>query len=153
VTCPQAQRRDSLTCSVTSTRGWGKSNTWRRATPVTSAPARSPPQRAHQPGGCTTTASGSATWRIVAPGSPGCLPGRRFDASRKDRRRAWRDWRSVAVSDDGGSDEFDEFWPSFASRSATRRDSASIVAACRSISRRCWSTSASSSAIRSPGVT
>jgi hypothetical protein len=73
------------------------------------AAARSAPQPAQHAGRCQTTASGCSTCRSVEPGEPGCLPGFRPVRERWDCLRACRNARSVAVSDDGGSDEFDEF--------------------------------------------
>jgi hypothetical protein len=42
---------------------------------------------------------------IVVPGSPGCLPGRRFPRSRSDRSAPFF---LYGLSDDGGRDDVDE---------------------------------------------
>ncbi len=74
VTVPQqAQRRSSRRCSVTVGFTTATSVTWRRSTPVTSAPARSPPQPTHTSGACTTTSSGLS---VICSVAPGCLPSR-----------------------------------------------------------------------------
>ena len=49
--------------------------------------------------------SGSSTRFIVVPGSPGCLPGRRFPRSRSDRSAPFF---LYGLSDDGGRDDVDE---------------------------------------------
>ena len=49
--------------------------------------------------------SGSSTRFIVVPGSPGCLPGRRFPRSRSDRSPFFF---LYGLSDDGGRDDVDE---------------------------------------------
>jgi hypothetical protein len=62
----------------------------------------------------------------VAPGSPGCLPGRRFPRSRSDRSRGFL----YGLSDDGGRDEVDESIPARRSSSSTRSCRRLISADC-----------------------
>ena len=53
----------------------------------------------------------------MAPGSPGCLPGRRFPRYRSDRSRGFF---LYGLSDDGGRDDTDESIPARRSSSSTR---------------------------------
>ena len=68
------------------------------------SPARPAPHPRHADGGHETVSSGSSTRCIVVPGSPGCLPGRRFPRSRSDRSAPFL----YGLSDDGGRDDVDE---------------------------------------------
>jgi len=54
---------------------------------------------------------------IVAPGAPGCLPGRRLPRSRSDRSRGFF---LYGLSDDGGREDTDESLPARRSSSSTR---------------------------------
>lgn len=65
------------------------------------------------------TTSGSATPSKLAPGWPACFPARRPLARRKDLGAGL-----AYPSDDGGFDEFREFFPTRASNSETRSVSA-----------------------------
>ena len=58
-------------------RGSGRSNTWRRSTPVTGRPARPAPQRPQQPGSWRISRSGLAACASVVPSCPSCPPGLR----------------------------------------------------------------------------
>jgi hypothetical protein len=96
-----------------------------------------PPLRRHRPGGQVRAALaagrrrvpepliGSSTRRIVVPGSPGCLPGRRFPRSRSDRSRLFL----YGLSDEGGRDDVDESRRPRRSSSSTRADKRSTCAA------------------------
>ncbi len=68
------------------------------------APATPAPHPQHAAGGNSSLSSGSSTRFIVVPGSPGCLPGRRFPRSRSDRSAPFL----YGLSDDGGRDDVDE---------------------------------------------
>ena len=119
VTCPQAQRRDRISCSVISTAGCGMSKTWRRSTRTTGASVISAPHPPHATGSCLTLRVGHAIWRSVVPGCPGCPPGRRPDLLRRDFGAGLAN----GESDDGGREEFFEFCFSCAVSSATTASS------------------------------
>ena len=99
----------------------------------------------------SSRSSGLSMSFIVVPGSPGCLPGRRFPRSRSDRSRGLF---LYGLSDDGGRDEFDESRPARRSRSSTRARSCPIswyASASRAASSACGSAD-SSSAESTPGT-
>ncbi len=79
--------------------------TWWRRCAVTGVQARPAPHPQHATGGNSNLSSGSSTRFIVVPGSPGCLPGRRFPRARKDRSAPFL---LYGLSDDGGRDDVDE---------------------------------------------
>ena len=66
--------------------------------------------------------SGLSTSGIVDPESPRCLPGRRPDALRDERRGGLR----YGESDDGGRLDVEESSPSRRSNSAIRRSAEAI---------------------------
>ena len=80
--------------------------TWWRRCAVTGDPARCSTTPAARGGGQAMTSSGSSTRFIVDPGSPGCLPGRRFPRSRSDRSLLFF---LYGLSEDGGRDDVEEF--------------------------------------------
>jgi len=59
----------------------------RRRCAATGSPARPAPHPQHAAGGNSNLSSGSSTRHIVAPGLPGCLPGRRHPRQRRGHRR------------------------------------------------------------------
>jgi hypothetical protein len=77
------------------------------------------------------TLSGSSTRLIVDPGSPGCLPGRRFPRSRSDRSFFFL----YGLSDDGGRDDVDESLPACRSIRPSRAASSSFRAVSSPITR------------------
>ena len=103
------QHGHSLACatySVTFGAGVGSmSVTWWRRCAATGSPPSPAPQLRHATGGNNNLWSGSSTRRIVVPGSPGCLPGRRFPRSRSDRSLLFF---LYGLSDDGGRDDVDD---------------------------------------------
>ena len=113
---PHRHRRRSATCSVTTRRISGSSNTLSAfgldhlgVVEVGSA------RRAR--GRCVgTTWSGSATWARCLPGAPGCLPCLRAAARRSARDG---DGGFENPSADGGIDELRGFRPRRSSRSAS----------------------------------
>ena len=92
----------------------GTSVTCRRIIPASAAPARPPAHREQQPGSCRTTRSGQSLSCIVTPGCPVGLPGLRPVFFRSDFGAGF-----ARPSEDGGREEFPEFCPSLAARSAT----------------------------------
>jgi hypothetical protein len=66
------------------TRIGGKSNTCRRSTLTSGAPANSAPHPWHGPGSCRSASSGSTTCSRVDPGAPACPPGLRPLLRRND---------------------------------------------------------------------
>jgi hypothetical protein len=93
----------------------GRSKTCRASVEDTGARRSDPPHPSQAPGRYTMTLSGSATCRSVKPASPGCLPGKRSDRSRRDRGGGL-----PGPSADGGFDDVRESLRSKASNSATR---------------------------------
>jgi hypothetical protein len=124
VTLPHPQQRDTIRCSVTSAviRS-GRSTTWRFSVLVTAAPNKPAPQPTHRPGSCQTTSSGRPAISSVAPGCPFGRPGLRPVFLRSDFGAGL-----ASPSADGGLEEFREFWPSRARRSATSAASATTCA-------------------------
>jgi hypothetical protein len=120
VSVPHSQRRRSATCSVTSARRSGRSNTCLDSRPEMGASPRPAPQHPYADGEWTTVRSGWATRARWAPGPPGCFPCRRPDFVRLDCRFAVCAARASASSRDGGNDEFPEFRPWRCSSSAIR---------------------------------
>lgn len=95
---------------VTGGGGGATSVTCRRSDAATGVPAKSHAQPAHTSGGQAIRSSGASTSRIVAPGVPGCLPGRRPVGCRNDRSVRFGDRGCLAntPSELGGFDEFEE---------------------------------------------
>ena len=79
---------------------------------------------------------------IVAPGLPGCLPGRRFPRSRSDRSAPFF---LYGLSDEGGRDDVESF-PAWRSSCPTLAASRSFYAVSSPISRYASASSAASSA-------
>jgi hypothetical protein len=79
---------------------------------------------------------------FIVPGSPGCLPGRRFPRSRKDRSAPFF---LYGLSDDGGRDDVDESFPALRSSCPTRSASRSFCAVSSPISRYASASRAASS--------
>src|SRR3954467_6913861 len=127
---PHAQRRAINWCSTTRTVIGGRSNTWRRSTPTSGAPAQLEPQPVHEPGSCRFRSFGLSTSANVDPGCPGCPPGLRPLRRRSD----FGDGLVNGESDDGGFDDFWLFCPNCRFSSATSVFNCSISSACRTTS-------------------
>ena len=142
VTSPQhGHAFDCATCSVTSGSGAGlMSVTWWRRCAQTCSRARPVPHSRHSDGGYQNRYSGLSTSFIVVPGSPGCLPGRRFPRSRSDRS-----FFSYGLSDDGGFDDVEESFPARRSSCPIRSRICPITAACSAMTRHASASWAASS--------
>src|SRR5437660_4896245 len=88
------------------------------------------------------TSEGLSIRFIADPGSPGCFPGRRFPRSRSERSGLFL----YGLSEDGGLDEVDEYFPASHSSRPTRAASSSFRAVSSPISRYAPASSAASSA-------
>ena len=131
-----------MRCSVTVTDTAGTSVTWWRAIATTIAVSKPDPHRRQAAGTCSITTSGSSVRPSENPCVPGCFPGLRPVARRKDRGGG----ACSGPSAEGGFEEFREFWPNrrfnsvfsarravfSASSSATRASSSSRRASNRS---------------------
>ena len=138
---PHAQRRAINWCSTTRTVIGGRSNTWRRSTPTSGAPAKLEPQPVHEPGSCRWRSFGLSTSANVDPGCPGCPPGLRPLRRRSDFGAGLTN----GESDDGGFDELVEFMPNRRFSSAFSASSAATRSRSSAITRACSTTRAASS--------
>jgi len=93
---------------------------------------RPAPHPQHAAGGQKTVSSGSSMRFIVAPGLPGCLPGRRFPRSRSDRSAPLF---LYGLSEEGGRDDVDESFPAWRSNCPTLDARRSFCAVSSAISR------------------
>jgi hypothetical protein len=117
VVTPHRQRRATNWCSTTSIRIAGRSNSCRRCTPISGAPARSAPHLSVRIG-----------HRLRSRPRMPRLPTRPLTLLPRNDRGAGL---SNGESDDGGRDEFRLFEPNRRRSSATSASSPTIRSACR----------------------